>query len=97
MQSVLTVMLSGISNSHIVEEISLVIAFVILAAFTYTSGLRGATLTAVFKDILIWMTVIAIIIVIPISIAGGFGTAFKEIKKQIILHCRVQWFLHMAH
>ena len=81
MQSVLTVMLSGISNSHTVEEISLLIAFVILAAFTYTSGLRGATLTAVFKDILIWMTVIVIIIVIPISI-GGFGNAFKDIKKQ---------------
>jgi solute:Na+ symporter, SSS family len=81
MQSVLTVMLSGISNSHTVEEISLLIAFVILAAFTYTSGLRGATLTAIFKDILIWMTVIVIIIVIPISI-GGFGNAFKDIKKQ---------------
>ncbi|HEY5632015.1 MAG TPA: sodium:solute symporter, partial [Nitrososphaeraceae archaeon] len=53
MQSVLTVMLSGTSNPQTVEEISLLIAFVILAAFTYTSGLRGATLTAVFKDILI--------------------------------------------
>jgi SSS family solute:Na+ symporter len=53
MQSVLTVMLSGTANSNTVEEISLLIAFVILAAFTYSSGLRGATLTAVFKDILI--------------------------------------------
>ncbi len=81
MQSVLTVMLAGISNSHIVEEISLFIAFVILAAFTYTSGLRGATLTAVFKDILVWITVIVVIIAVPISI-GGFGVAFKNIHKQ---------------
>jgi SSS family solute:Na+ symporter len=81
MQSVLTVMLSGTANSHTVEEISLLIAFVILAAFTYTSGLRGATLTAVFKDILIWITVIALIVVVPLSI-GGFGTAFKDAKKQ---------------
>src|SRR5213594_2727857 len=36
MQSVLTVMLAGTSNSQIVEEISLLIAFVALAAFTYT-------------------------------------------------------------
>jgi hypothetical protein len=49
MQSVLIVMLSGTTNSHMVEEISLLVAFVILAAFTYTSGLRGATLTAVLK------------------------------------------------
>ena len=85
MQSVLTVMLSGTANSHTVEEISLLIAFVILAAFTYTSGLRGATLTAVFKDILIWITVIALIVVVPLSIGGGgggFATAFKNVKNQ---------------
>ena len=86
MQSVLTVMLSGTANSNTVEEISLLIAFVILAAFTYTSGLRGATLTAVFKDILIWITVIALIVVVPLSIGGGggggFATAFKNVKTQ---------------
>ena len=82
MQSVLTVMLSGTANSNTVEEISLLTAFVTLAAFTYTSGLRGATLTAIFKDILIWITVIALIIVVPLSIVGGFGTAFKDVKKQ---------------
>src|SRR5690349_365593 len=81
MQSVLTVMLAGYANAQLVQEISLLIAFVILAAFTYTSGLRGATLTAIFKDILIWITVIAVIIVVPMSITGGFDTAFKEIKK----------------
>lgn len=76
MQAVLTVMLAGTSNAQAVEEIALVIAFAILAAFTYTSGLRGATLTAVFKDILIWITVIAIIVIVPFSI-GDFGQAFK--------------------
>ena len=80
MQSVLTVMLAGSVNSQAVQEISLLIAFVALAAFTYTSGLRGATLTAVFKDILIWITVIVVIIAVPISI-GGFGNAFKQVNQ----------------
>ena len=83
MQSVLIVMLSGITNSHTVQEISLLVAFVILAAFTYTSGLRGATLTAILKDILIWITVIAVIIVVPLSI-GGFGTAFRDVKPSYV-------------
>ena len=83
MQSVLIVLLSGITNSHTVQEISLLVAFVILAAFTYTSGLRGATLTAVLKDILIWITVIAVIIVVPLSI-GGFGTAFRDVKPSYV-------------
>ncbi len=83
MQSVLTVMLAGSTNAQTVGEISLLISFVILAAFTYTSGLRGATLTAIFKDILIWITVIAVIVVVPISF-GGFGNAFKEIKPNYV-------------
>src|SRR5712692_7593577 len=83
MQSVLTVMLAGSVNSQTVQEISLLIAFVILAAFTYTSGLRGATLTAVFKDFLIWITVIVVIIAVPISI-GGFGNAFKAVKENYV-------------
>jgi solute:Na+ symporter, SSS family len=83
MQSVLTVMFAGSANAKTVEEISLLIAFVILAAFTYTSGLRGATLTAVFKDILIWITVIAIIVIVPVSV-GGFGNAFKDVKPNYV-------------
>ena len=83
MQAVLTVMLAGTSNAQTVEEIALVIAFVILAAFTYTSGLRGATLTAVFKDILIWITMIAVIVIVPISI-GDFGHAFKQVKPSYV-------------
>lgn len=83
MQSVLTVMLAGYANSQMVQEISLLIAFVILAAFTYTSGLRGATLTAIFKDILVWITVIAVIVIVPISI-GGFGNAFKAANTSYV-------------
>ena len=84
MQSVLIVMLSGTTNPQIVEEIALVVAFAVLAAFTYTSGLRGATLTAVLKDILIWITVIALIIVVPLSIDGGLSTAFKNVKPSYL-------------
>jgi SSS family solute:Na+ symporter len=53
---------------------------VVLAAFTYTSGLRGATLTAVLKDI----TVIAVIVVVPLSISGGFGTAFRDVRPNYL-------------
>ena len=83
MQSVLTVMLAGTGNSQTVSEIALVIAFIVLAAFTFTSGLRGATLTGIFKDVLIWITVIAIIVVVPVSI-GGFGVAFSNLKPNYV-------------
>jgi solute:Na+ symporter, SSS family len=84
MQSVLIVMLSGTTNPQIVEEIALIVAFAVLAAFTYTSGLRGAALTAVLKDILVWLTVIALIVAVPLSINGGFSTAFKDVKPSYL-------------
>ncbi|HKW04413.1 MAG TPA: sodium:solute symporter [Nitrososphaerales archaeon] len=86
MQAVLTTMFetSGISTANIAGlpltsgEMALLIAFIILAAFTYTSGLRGATLTAVYKDILIWVSVIAVIGAALIALGGNFGTAFAD-------------------
>lgn len=85
MRSALTMLLLGLgigtsssSSLSLVNEISLLVAFIILAAFTYTSGLRGAALTAIFKDAIVLLTVIVSIITIPIAI-GGFHTAFANI------------------
>ena len=84
MQAVLASMLYGVGGAtQNIEEISLIVAFVILAAFTFTSGLRGATLTAIFKDILIWFTVIVTIAVV-VSQIGGFHQAFANVKPNYI-------------
>lgn len=74
MQAVLVAMLNGTSDATVVSEVALVIAFLVLAAFTWTSGLRGATITAVLKDALIFITVIAVIVVVATH--GDFATAF---------------------
>src|SRR5574340_1277500 len=68
----------GISGSGFVGDLPLIIAFVILAAFTYTSGLRAPAIIAVVKDILIYATVLAAVIVIPIEL-GGYGKIFAGI------------------
>ena len=77
MQAVLTAMFSqtstGLAPSSL-SDIALLVAFVILAAFTYVSGLRGATLTAVLKDAIVFITVIAVIVVV--ATAGDFSKAF---------------------
>ena len=52
-----------------------IIAFVILAAYTFQSGLRAPALTAVIKDLIIYVTVIVAVIYIPIKL-GGFGHIF---------------------
>ncbi|MHB1439665.1 MAG: sodium:solute symporter family protein [Cuniculiplasma sp.] len=57
--------------------VSLVIAFLLVAGFTFISGLRGPALTAIIKDAIIWTAVIVIIIYIPIKL-GGFGAIFGK-------------------
>ncbi len=53
----------------------LIIAFAILAAYTYQSGLRAPALIAIVKDSLIYITIIVAVIYIPSKI-GGFGAMF---------------------
>ena len=49
---------------------ALTVAFALLAAYTYTSGLRGPALIAFVKDTLIYVTVITAIVVIPAKLGG---------------------------
>jgi SSS family solute:Na+ symporter len=60
------------------------IAFVILAAFTYSSGLRAPASIAIVKDILIYITAFAALIVVPIQL-GGFGKIFASIPASKLL------------
>jgi SSS family solute:Na+ symporter len=53
----------------------LILAFAILAAYTYQSGLRAPALIAVVKDTLIYVTILVAIIYIPHKL-GGFGHIF---------------------
>jgi SSS family solute:Na+ symporter len=57
-----------------------VIAFVVLAVFTYVSGLRAPALIAIVKDGLIWLVVIVAIIYIPYKL-GGFGNIFHKVEQ----------------
>ena len=59
-------------------EVALVIAFVVLALFTYLSGLRAPALIAVVKDVMIWAAVLIAVIWIPIKL-GGFGAIFAHV------------------
>ncbi len=64
--------------------VPLLIAFMVLAAYTYSSGLRGTALTAVVKDVLIYVTVLTAIIVIP-SQLGGYEKVFSTIDTKMLL------------
>src|ERR671927_1093166 len=62
-------------------ELPLIVAFVILALYTYNSGLRAPALIAFVKDTLIYLTIIVAVIVIPVRLGGWeaiFGAAEEK-------------------
>lgn len=74
----------GIGGEGWLGEVPLIVAFVILAAYTYHSGLRAPALIAVVKDLLIYITVIAAVVVIPTKL-GGYDHIFASIPKDKLL------------
>src|SRR5262249_6502171 len=73
-----------ISGTGMAADLPLIIAFVILAAFTYSSGLRAPASIAIVKDILIYVTAFAAIIIIPIQL-GGFERIFAAVPAPKLL------------
>src|ERR1700748_3307197 len=76
-QAVLTVMGVGASsNNTFVKDLPLFIAFLVLAIFTYVSGLRAPALIAFVKDTLIYVFVLVAVFYIPTRL-GGWGHIFS--------------------
>src|SRR5215212_8408290 len=65
----------------ITGEWPIVIAFAVLAAYTYQSGLRAPALIAFVKDTLIYLVVLVAIIAIPIQL-GGFDDIFAAARDK---------------
>jgi SSS family solute:Na+ symporter len=74
----------GVSGTGIVADLPLIIAFIVLAAFTYSSGLRAPASIAIVKDILIYVTALVAVIVIPMQL-GGFGKIFAAVPAAKVL------------
>jgi SSS family solute:Na+ symporter len=74
----------GVGGSGLIADLPLIIAFLVLAAFTYSSGLRAPASIAVVKDILIYITAIVAVIVIPMQL-GGFGKIFAAVPAAQVL------------
>lgn len=57
-------------------DLPIVAAFIILALYTYSSGLRAPALIAFVKDIMIYVVVLVAVVVVPAKL-GGYGAVFS--------------------
>jgi len=74
----------GVTSTGYAGDVPLIVAFIILAAFTYSSGLRAPASIAIVKDLLIYLTAFAAIIVVPIQL-GGFSKIFAAVPAAKLL------------
>ena len=58
-------------------ELPLAAAFVILALYTYSAGLRAPALIAFVKDIMIYIVVLVAVVLVPAKL-GGYGAVFAN-------------------
>jgi len=66
MQVVLEVMgIGGENENWFIKDLPLFLAFAVLAAYTYSSGLRAPALIAFVKDTLIYLVIIVAVIYLP--------------------------------
>jgi SSS family solute:Na+ symporter len=65
----------GLNGGGLAGHAPLFIAFVILALYTYQSGLRAPALIAFVKDALIYLVIIAAVIILPAKL-GGWSSIF---------------------
>ncbi|MFJ8625414.1 monocarboxylate uptake permease MctP [Kitasatospora sp. NPDC093550] len=86
-QAVLDVLgIGGGENANwFVKDLPLFIAFGVLAAYTYSSGLRAPALIAFVKDALVYIVIIVAVIYIPIRL-GGFGHIFDSASAYFKAH-----------
>jgi len=61
---------AGIASTRGSAVLFLLAAFILLAAYTFTSGLRAPALIAFVKDTLIYVTVIAALAIVPARLGG---------------------------
>ncbi|MGI8888438.1 MAG: monocarboxylate uptake permease MctP, partial [Nocardioidaceae bacterium] len=80
-QAVLDTIGLGGSGNVFVKDLPLFIAFAVLAAFTYSSGLRAPALIAFVKDALIYLVIVVAIVWLAIHV--GFGTMFDAAKTKM--------------
>jgi len=64
-------------------DLPIIAAFVVLALYTYSSGLRAPALIAFVKDIMIYIVVLTAVVVVPAKL-GGYGAVFAAANDAFV-------------
>ncbi|WP_108670940.1 sodium:solute symporter family protein [Peribacillus acanthi] len=74
-QDTLTVAGTGYINVKVV----VILSFLLVALYTFFSGIKGPTYTAIIKDILVWVIMLFLVASLPIIHFGGWGSMMDKL------------------
>ncbi len=66
-------------------ELPLIVAFLILATYTYSSGLRAPAMVAIVKDVMLYIMIAAAVVVLPLNL-GGYAHLFAAANAALASH-----------
>jgi SSS family solute:Na+ symporter len=81
-QAVLEVVGLGGGGNVILNDMPLFIAFALLAAYTYSAGLRAPAMIAFVKDTLIYVVILVAIVYLPAKV-GGWANVFEAARMKM--------------
>lgn len=91
------------ANTKAVGTVALIISFLLVALYTFFSGLRAPAWTALIKDGLVWIIMVIMVVSVPFILFGSWGnmfhTAITKFPQMMTLHSGAHgsfWFMSAA-
>jgi SSS family solute:Na+ symporter len=77
-QDTLTVAGAGIINVKFV----VIVSFLLVALYTFFSGIKGPTIAAIIKDVLVWVIMLFLVVTLPAIHFGGWNTMIHTLAQK---------------
>src|SRR6478735_5279716 len=61
--------------------LAFILSFFLVALYTFFSGIKGPTYTAIIKDILVWAIMLFMVVSLPIMHFGSWGNMIDNVAK----------------
>src|SRR5260370_1170763 len=65
-------------------DLAQIVAFGVMAIYTYNGGLRAPAMISIVKDVMIWIVIIVAMLIIPAKL-GGFEHIFAVVPTKKVL------------
>ncbi|KOO42883.1 sodium:solute symporter family protein [Priestia koreensis] len=74
--------LRAAGTGYINVQVVVIISFLLVALYTFFSGIKGPTYTAIIKDILVWVIMLFMVVSLPIIHFGSWGSMMDTLSTK---------------